>query len=233
MTTTKKEPVLVVLQMTGGNDYLNTVVPYTDGMYYDYRPTVGIAEEDVIPVDSSVGLHPQLRPFKDAYDEGDLAIIHGVGYANSPRSHFRSMDIWHTCEPDTLGTEGWLGKVVRELDPDKESVVTAVSMGPSMFRALSVPGVPVACVDNLESYGLMTNIEEARQRERLLERYKRLYGPAIGSGAVMDFLGQTGTGRACWRRHTQDRSAALRVQRGVCRNVHRTQAEKHRADTYG
>ena len=192
MTTTNKEPVLVVLQMTGGNDYLNTVVPYTEGMYYDYRPTVGIAQEDVIPVDSTVGLHPQLRPFKDAYDEENLAIIHGVGYANSPRSHFRSMDIWHTCEPDTLGTEGWLGKVVRELDPNKENVVTAVSMGPSMFRALSVPGVPVACVDNLDSYGLMTNVEEARQRERLLERYKRLYGPAIGSGPVMDFLGQTG-----------------------------------------
>ena len=161
-------------------------------MYYDYRPTVGVAEEDVIPIDSTVGLHPEMRPFKDAYDEGDLAIIHGVGYANSPRSHFRSMDIWHTCEPDTLGTEGWLGKVVRELDPNKENVVTAVSMGPSMFRALSVPGVPVACVDNLDSYGLMTNVEEAKQRERLLERYKRLYGPAVGSGPVMDFLGQTG-----------------------------------------
>ena len=192
MTTTNKEPVLVVLQMTGGNDYLNTVIPYMDGMYYDYRPTVGVAEEDVIPIDSTVGLHPEMRPFKDAYDEGDLAIIHGVGYANSPRSHFRSMDIWHTCEPDTLGTEGWLGKVIRELDPNKENVVTAVSMGPSMFRALSVPGVPVACVDNLDSYGLMTNVEEARQRERLLERYKRLYGPAVGSGPVMDFLGQTG-----------------------------------------
>ena len=119
MTTTNKEPVLVVLQMTGGNDYLNTVVPYADGMYYDYRPTVGVAEEDVIPIDSTVGLHPQMRPFKDAYDAEDLAIIHGVGYANSPRSHFRSMDIWHTCEPDTLGTEGWLGKVVRQLDPEQ------------------------------------------------------------------------------------------------------------------
>lgn len=192
MTTTPKDPVLVVLQMTGGNDYLNTVVPYANGIYYDYRPTVGVPEEDVIPIDSSVGLHPQLGAFKDEYDRGKLAIIHGVGYANSPRSHFRSMDIWHTCEPDTLGTEGWLGKVVRELDPHKENVVTAVSMGPSMFRALSVPGVPVACVDNLDAYGLMTNVQEANQRERLLERYKRLYGPAVGTGPVMDFLGQTG-----------------------------------------
>lgn len=192
MTTTHKDPVLVVLQMTGGNDYLNTVVPYGNGMYYDYRPTVGVPESDVIPIDSKVGLHPQLAAFKDVYDRGNLAIIHGVGYANSPRSHFRSMDIWHTCEPDTLGTEGWLGKVVRDIDPHKENVVTAVSMGPSMFRALSMPGVPVACVDNLDAYGLMTNVQEANQRARLLERYKRLYGPAVGTGPVMDFLGQTG-----------------------------------------
>ena len=192
MTTTRKDPVLVVLQMTGGNDYLNTVVPYGNGMYYDYRPTVCVAEGDVIPIDSEVGLHQQLGALKDVYDRGNLAIVHGVGYANSPRSHFRSMDIWHTCEPDTLGTEGWLGKVVREMDPHKENVVTAVSMGPSMFRALSMPGAPVACVDNLDAYGLMTNVQEASQRERLLERYKRLYGPAVGTGAVMDFLGQTG-----------------------------------------
>lgn len=178
--------------MTGGNDYLNTVVPYGNGMYYDYRPTVGVPESDVIPIDSKVGLHPQLAAFKDVYDRGNLAIIHGVGYANSPRSHFRSMDIWHTCEPDTLGTEGWLGKVVRDIDPHKENVVTAVSMGPSMFRALSMPGVPVACVDNLDAYGLMTNVQEANQRARLLERYKRLYGPAVGTGPVMEFLGQTG-----------------------------------------
>ena len=143
------------------------------------------------------------------------------------------MDIWHTCEPDTLGTEGWLGKVVRELDPNKENVITAVSMGPSMFRALSVPGVPVACVDNLDSYGLMTNVEEAKQRERLLERYKRLYGPAVGSGPVMDFLGQTGLDALAGADILKIAPSTLRVQRGVRRNVHRTQAAEHRPDSHG
>ena len=61
-----------------------------------------------------------LKPF---YDAGDVAVMHGVGYANSPRSHFRSMDIWHTCEPDTVGTEGWLGRALRDIDPNKENVV--------------------------------------------------------------------------------------------------------------
>ena len=192
MLSKDNSPVLVVLQMTGGNDYLNSVIPYNNPMYYDYRPTVGIAQEDVLPLDDKVGFHPEMASLKNIFDAGDMAVIHGVGYENSPRSHFRSMDIWHTCEPDTLGTEGWLGKVVREIDPSKENVVTAVSMGPSMFRALSLPGVPVACIPDLDNYGLMTNVSSHEQRERILERYKRLYGPAVGTGPVMDFLGQTG-----------------------------------------
>ena len=192
MTVTEKDPVLVVLQLTGGNDYLNCVVPYANPLYRDYRKLVTVLEDQVLPLDDQVGLHPSMGPVRDMYKEGNVAIVHGVGYENSPRSHFRSMDIWHTCEPDKLGTEGWLGRVVRELDPNKENVVTAVSMGPSLFRALSAPGVPVAAVENLDNYGMLTAITESQQRERVLDRYKRMYAPAIGTGPVMDFLGQTG-----------------------------------------
>ncbi len=192
MTTGEKEPVLVVLQLSGGNDYLNTVIPYADPLYRDNRPAVGIPEDQVLRIDDQVGLHPSMGPIRRLYDQERVAIIHGVGYANSPRSHFRSMDIWHTCEPDKLGTEGWLGRVIRDLDPNKENVVTAVSFGPSLFRALALPGVPVACVDDLENYGLLTGISGEGQRAKILERYKRLYAPAIGSGPVMEFLGQTG-----------------------------------------
>ena len=100
--------------------------------------------------------------------------------------------IWHTCEPDKLGTEGWLGRASRDLDPNKENVVTTVSFGSSLFRALTMQGVPVACVDDLESYGLLPGISEAQQRARILERFARLYSPAMGRGPVMDYLGQTG-----------------------------------------
>ncbi len=133
-----------------------------------------------------------MGPIQDMYKDGNVAIIHGVGYENSPRSHFRSMDIWHTCEPDKLGTEGWLGRVVRELDPDKENVVTAVSMGPALFRALVAPNVPVATVENIDSYGLLTDITPQEKLDRVLGRYQRMYSPAIGTGPVMDYLGQTG-----------------------------------------
>ncbi len=192
MATTGKAPVLVVLQLSGGNDYLNTVIPFTDPLYRDHRPAVGIAEDQILPIDDRIGLHPSMAPMRDLYNEGALAIIHGVGYTNSPRSHFRSMDIWHTCEPDKLGTEGWLGRATAEIDPNKENVITTVSFGSSLFRALTFPGVPVACVDDLESYGFLPSISEEQQRTRILDRFARLYSPAIGTGPVMDYLGQTG-----------------------------------------
>ena len=192
MTQSNKDPVLVVLQMTGGNDYLNTIIPYSNSLYRDNRPAVGVPEERVLPLDDKIGFHPEMGPIKALYDQGSVAVIHGVGYHNSPRSHFRSMDIWHTCEPDKLGTEGWLGRATREIDPHKENVLTTVSFGPSLFRALVMPGVPVACVDNLESYGLLPGITEAQQRSKILDRFARLYSPVMGSSAVMDYLGQTG-----------------------------------------
>ena len=192
MTSTKKDPVLVVLQLSGGNDYFNTVIPYTDPRYYDNRPAVGIAEDRVLKINDKVGFHPEMSPLKAVYDEGNMAILHGVGYPNSPRSHFRSMDIWHTCEPDKLGTEGWLGRATREIDPNKENVVTTVSFGPSLFRALALPGVPVSCVDDLDNFGMLTGIAEQEQRNKIIDRFSRLYSPTIGSGFVMDYLGQTG-----------------------------------------
>ena len=192
MASAQKDPILVVLQLSGGNDYLNTVIPFTDPLYRDYRPTVAIPEDQVLPITDDLGFHPSMGPIHHIYQQGKVAIIHGVGYENSPRSHFRSMDIWHTCEPDTLGTEGWLGQVIRDIDPNKENVVTGVSFGPSMFRAMALPGVPVATVDDLSNYGLLTGIAEQRQRDRILERYKNLYAQNIGTGPVMDFLGQTG-----------------------------------------
>ena len=192
MTTTKKDPVIVVLQLSGGNDYFNTVIPYTDPRYMDNRPAVGVTEDRVIKLNDKIGFHPEMGPLKHIYDQGNLAIIHGVGYQNSPRSHFRSMDIWHTCEPEKLGTEGWLGRAVRDIDPNKENVVTAVSFGPSLPRALALPGVPVSCVDDLNNFGMLTGITEQQQRTKIIDRFSRLYAPTIGTGFVMDYLGQTG-----------------------------------------
>ncbi len=192
MTSTSKDPVLVVLQLTGGNDYMNTVVPYGDPLYYDCRPTVNVSPERVLPLDDKVGFNPTLAPIKQLYDRGDVAVVHGVGYANPNRSHFRSMDIWHTCEPDKIGTEGWLGKVIRDLDPHAENVLTGVNFGRGLPRAMALPGVPVASVAVLENYGLLTVIPQEEARARALEVFARMYTPAVGTGPTMDYLGQTG-----------------------------------------
>jgi uncharacterized protein (DUF1501 family) len=190
--TTQKDPVIVVLQLTGGNDYLNTVIPYTNPLYRDYRKAVGIPDNQIIHLDSTYGIPHYMAPIKPFWDEGKLAICQGVGWKESPRSHFRAMDIWHTCEPVKVGTEGWLGRVARELDPKKENVVTTVSLGPSLPRALAVPGVPVACVGGpLENYGFLPTIQ-GEQRKQILGRFARMYKPAIGTGPVMDYMADTG-----------------------------------------
>ena len=192
MTSVSKDPVLVVLQLTGGNDYMNTVVPYGNPLYYDNRPTVNVSADRVLPLDDQVGFNPALAPIKDLYDQGDVAVVHGVGYSNPNRSHFRSMDIWHTCEPDKIGTEGWLGKVIRDLDPRGENVLTGVNFGRGLPRAMALPGVPVASVAVLENYGLLTAISQEEARARALDVFARMYTPAMGTGPTMDYLGQTG-----------------------------------------
>ena len=136
--------------------------------------------------------HPHLAAVKPLWDAGDMAIVAGVGYPNPNRSHFRSMDIWHTCEPDEVATEGWLGKAVLDIDPHKENVLTAVNFGNGLPRAMVKPGVPVTSVSDLESYGLLNSMEGAAQRSAALDVFQKIYGQAIGSGPVNDYIRQTG-----------------------------------------
>ena len=192
MTSTKRDPILVVIQLTGGNDSLNTLIPYGNSLYYENRNTVAIPQDEVIAIDDNFGFNPAMRPIKDLYDQGKVALIQGVGYPNPNRSHFRSMDIWHTCEPDKQGSEGWLGRVIRDIDPNGENVLTGVNFGRGLPRALAVPGVPVASVAVLETYGVLTGISEEPDRTDALDVFARMYAPTIGSGPVMDYLGQTG-----------------------------------------
>ena len=192
MTSTKKDPVLVVLQLAGGNDALNTVVPYGNPKYYDHRKTVVVPEDQVLPINDEIGFNPSMGPMKKLYDEGHMAIVQGVGYPTGSRSHFRSMDIWHTCEPQKIGDEGWLGRAVRDLDPKAENVLTAVNFGRGLPRALVAPGVPAASVGDLETYGVLTGIDDVDQRLKALDVFSKVYTPMIGQGEVNDYLAHTG-----------------------------------------
>ena len=187
-----KQPILVVVQLTGGNDFMNTVVPYTTPIYYDVRKKIVVQEDEVLPINDQLGFHPKMGPIKELYDEGKVAVIQGIGYPNSSRSHFRAMDIWHTCEPDEISTKGWLGQVIKELDPDQENVLTGMNFGRGLPRAMAMAGVPVSSVGDLDNYGLMSGIAEEKQRLEALEIFKSMYAPAIGTGPVMEYLAQTG-----------------------------------------
>jgi uncharacterized protein (DUF1501 family) len=193
MSGSGKAPVLVVVQLTGGNDFMNTIVPYANPHYYDSRKTLVVPEDEALPIDDEVAFHPMATPLKSLFDRGKVAVVQGIGYPNSSRSHFRAMDIWHTCEPEKVATEGWLGKAIRDLDPNQENVLTGVHIGRALPRALAASGVPVTSVSDLDNYGLLTGISDRAQRESALAIFRRIYTPAIGSGPVMDYLARTGT----------------------------------------
>jgi uncharacterized protein (DUF1501 family) len=206
--TTAKPPILVVLQLTGGNDYLNTVIPYSEPLYYDNRKSVRIAQEDVLRIDDRFGFHPSMAAIKPFWDEGKMAIINGIGYPTPNYSHFRSMDIWYTAEPDKMSADGWLGKVVQDIDPKAENVLTAVNFGRGLPRALALSGVPVASVAQLDNYGLLTSLSGVDQRNSALEIFSSMYDdgfnddnnvkqlkpvhPEDRMGEVLRYMGQTG-----------------------------------------
>ena len=107
------ERILVVVQLSGGNDGLNTVVPFKHPTYRSVRPTLAIGQDQVLRINDELGLHPSLTGFQDLLENDRLAIVQGVGYPNPNRSHFESMDIWHTCQRKMEHrSEGWLGRYV-------------------------------------------------------------------------------------------------------------------------
>src|SRR3984957_18413052 len=103
-----KDNILVVLEMTGGNDGLNTVIPYADDLYHKARPTLRQTKEMVIRLDDHVGLNSSMVGFRQMWEQGQLAVVQGVGYPNPERSHFEAMDIWQSADPQGSRT-GWLG----------------------------------------------------------------------------------------------------------------------------
>ena len=193
MVSTKKDRSLVVIELAGGNDALNTLVPYNNGLYYDYRPSIGIQQGDVLAINGEYGFNPNMQAVKDLWDRGELAIINGIGYPQPNRSHFRSRDIWYTAEPESIGNQGWLGAAIRDLDAKGENVLTGVNFGRGLPRALVCRGVPVASVGNLETYGLLPDMSDENVRHNALDALGRMYGPAGGRDIVAQTLAENGS----------------------------------------
>jgi uncharacterized protein (DUF1501 family) len=155
--------VLVVIQMSGGNDGLNTVIPYRDDAYHRARPTLRITPDRILKLDDALGLHPDMTGLKRLYDDGLLHVVTNVGYPNPDRSHFRSMDIWHTARMQPEGAEdGWLGRVVdaagdgtRGRGEGKEEACCALHLDDEALPlALKARGVAVPSVRSIEAFRL-------------------------------------------------------------------------------
>ncbi|MCH7982748.1 MAG: DUF1501 domain-containing protein [Chloroflexi bacterium] len=189
-----REKNLVVIQLSGGNDYLNTLVPYQDGLYYDFRPNMGLKGDDLIPLDDRLAFNSNMGPFKTLFDQGKMAVLMGIGYPEPSRSHFRSMDIWHTAEPFTSSSEGWLGKANSLIDPEGRNPITTVNFGRGLPRALALQGVSVASVGALESYGLYTGLAGARNGDAMLDTISRIYQPMADGGFPSRRILETGRG---------------------------------------
>ncbi|KAF0246734.1 MAG: hypothetical protein FD180_405 [Planctomycetota bacterium] len=137
--------ILVVLQLGGGNDGLNTLVPYTDDAYRRARPALALPKDRVLDIDGRFGFNDSLAALKGLFDDGKVAVVHGVGYPNPDRSHFRSMDIWHTAsDSDRYETTGWLGRYFHNCCGGKPDPVTGVNVGAKMPMAFAGSDVGVS-----------------------------------------------------------------------------------------
>jgi len=181
---------LVVIQLSGGNDGINTVVPYATQQYAESRPTLGIAKDQVLAIDGSVGLHPNLKALKALYDQKNLAIVQGVGYPNPNRSHFQSMQIWQTASPDNAMQTGWLGRY------DEANLqgqrLGALNFGEQLPRTFWTEHTVVPSIGSLNNYQFLTDPKAPDDKQAQIDAINRIFSNPIGRDAA-DFFRQAAT----------------------------------------
>lgn len=190
--TPPEKRTLVVVQLSGGHDGLNAVVPYGNGMYYQLRPQIGIAANQVLHLDDQIGLHPNLKSFKALYDKQQLAIIQGVGYPNASRSHFRSMEIWHTARPDSSApAEGWLGAFMAEVYKVGDSPFQCVNFGASVPQALQTEHAPVAALQDTGTFQFLVDRRLPTMKDPLLKTFGQVYTRPAQKTPALELVAST------------------------------------------
>src|SRR5205807_5046738 len=165
LDSSKSNMILVVLQLSGGNDGINTLIPFGDPNYSTLRPTLGFAANEVLHLTDSVGLNPNLSKLKAMYDQGKVAIVQGVGYPNPNRSHFRSMDIWHSARPDTFERSGWLGRYLDACQCGQDQPLPAISVGDQLNTMFWTDATLVPAVANIGAFTFRTETNYRNDRQ--------------------------------------------------------------------
>ncbi len=187
-----KDTVLVVVQLTGGNDGLNTVVPFTNADYYKLRPTIAIAKDLVKKLTDDVGLHPAMTALAKLYtDDSAACVVQGVGYPNPSQSHFRSMDVWHAASTAETLTAGWLGAALK-----KQPVPGFHLAGGNETSPLALTGAPVRVpsITSLDDFKLKTvsvTGADAAAQKNVITSAASIAGGSSGSQSLLDFVSRT------------------------------------------
>ncbi|MBI4494205.1 MAG: DUF1501 domain-containing protein [Chloroflexi bacterium] len=189
---TKASNILVVVQLSGGNDGLNTLVPFGDPAYAQLRPNLGLKPAEALPLTDGLGLHPNLARLKDLYDQGRVAIVQGVGYPNPDRSHFRSMDIWHSARPDTFERSGWLGRYLEACQCGQEGALPALSVGDQLNTLFWTQTILVPAVSNLGAFSFQTDTRYRNDRQFQLRTLQNIYAQT-GTWSPYEALIRQGT----------------------------------------
>jgi uncharacterized protein (DUF1501 family) len=182
-----KDTVLVVIQLTGGNDGVNTVIPFADENYAKLRPTLKIPKDQVKKIDDSIGLHPALDGLAGLLEDNALCVVQGVGYPNPNQSHFRSMDIWQAASTAETFTEGWLGKALKQVSAPAFHVAAGNESAP-----LALAGAPVRApsITTLDDFQLKTTAAtgmERREQKAVIEGASQ----PKGQPGLLDFVQRT------------------------------------------
>ena len=180
----KNDRVLLVVELSGGNDGLNTLIPFENDLYYKNRRALGIPKANVHKLADRIGLHPSLEPLAELYKEGRLAVVQGVGYPEPDRSHFRSMEIWHTASTDKLPpSTGWLGRVVDQFPKPADDALPGLAFTGGLPQACHSEKVLVPVVGELETFA---SAEQPEQKEIALRR--KLSTASGKTGGAVQFL---------------------------------------------
>ncbi|MBV9718651.1 MAG: DUF1501 domain-containing protein [Candidatus Eremiobacteraeota bacterium] len=148
---------LVLINLYGGNDGLNCVVPHGDPRYYQLRPALAIDRSEVLAINSTVGLNPGMQSFKSLYDRGMVAIVQGVGYPNPDHSHFRSTEIWQTAAPDRYEHTGWLGRYFDAAELPRENLFKGIAVSKVLPEALVSERTDIPAIPGLNEYAMMAD----------------------------------------------------------------------------
>lgn len=188
--------ILVVLEMAGGNDALNTVFPLGNPLYAKFRPSIAIKDADAIKIDGGLGLHPNMKALGKLFESGKLGVMNGVGYPNSNRSHFQSMDIWQSGNPGIGATErtGWLARYFDEDGHFQGDPLSAVALGGDLPLALWSQTSPASVIGNGKDFGFAArggNRDVQQRTLRGLYESGTMSGGTVAAGA-RDFVRNVG-----------------------------------------